>query len=337
LLLSARTILLAIGLAGITVNPVFSQTPAMELSSASAPLSLEAEPPPTPYPRVVQLTTEFSPTLPTEPQVAQLIAETQSSSPPLSSSPSTSPSSNAQSSQYLIAPHPAPKERVNPYTTTFILNDMPVSHLSEWEVTAGYDFGDQRTNNPSLTGLVKLDGKITESLTRNNVYTVDQRGVYLQLSTVRKSREVTTDRIEPQTLLGLREQLSFSATCTLEGSDPNDQCTYTPGLYTDPNSIDPDLLVPTRIVQTSNVGDVVTPESLAAIQQPGFQRGANGQEIGIDLYFPNAGGTAGKPKFLVRKCIKIHLRSRCLECDRLCKLTIANPHWASPFVAGTGL
>lgn len=39
----------------------------------------------------------------------------------------------------------------------------------------------------------------------------------------------------------------------------------------------------------SNVGDIVTPESLEFMKLPGFQRGANDQELGIDFFFPNPG------------------------------------------------
>ena len=86
---------------------------------------------------------------------------------------------------------------------------------------------------------------------------------------------------------------SLTAPCVGQPDSATEQCTYTPGLITDRNSIDPQFLVPTRIDQTADVFEVVTPESLAVIGLPGFQTGANGQQIGLDLYFPNAGALPG--------------------------------------------
>ena len=70
-------------------------------------------------------------------------------------------------------------------------------------------------------------------------------------------------------------------------------CTYLPGLKTDESSIDPQKLIPTQIPSTSLFGDVVSPASLLAIQATGFQGGANGQLIGLDLYFPRIGAQSG--------------------------------------------
>ena len=117
--------------------------------------------------------------------------------------------------------------------------------------------------------------------------------MYLQLGTVRRERKVTTTLTEPNTFFGLQIQLSLVGSCVLPDRNPEEICTYTPGLHTDNNSIDPQTLVPTRINQTSNVGDIVTPESLEFMKLPGFQRGANGQELGIDFFFPNAGSVFG--------------------------------------------
>ncbi|BAZ13276.1 hypothetical protein NIES4071_51150 [Calothrix sp. NIES-4071] len=63
--------------------------------------------------------------------------------------------------------------------------------------------------------------------------------------------------------------------------------------HSENNSINKDTLFPSRIFQTSKFGDVVSPESVEAMKQPGFQMGANGEQYGIDLYFPNTGSTYG--------------------------------------------
>ncbi|MDZ8223579.1 hypothetical protein [Nostoc sp. ChiVER01] len=206
---------------------------------------------------------------------------------------------------YKIPPRIAPNERINPFTTTLPLNGIPISHLTKWELFGGSGFGDDRNVTFDVNGIFKLNSRIQENLTRNNIYTVDQKGTYLQLQTVRQSRKVTVLKKEPQTLFGTQIQMSLTASCLFPGTSSDKQCTYTPGLVTDKNSIDPNFFVPTRIVQTANVGDVVTPESLAVMSLPGFQMGANGQKFGVDFYFPNAGtlpgNTQGNTPFYTRK------------------------------------
>ncbi|MGL5508919.1 MAG: hypothetical protein ACRDB1_04825, partial [Microcoleaceae cyanobacterium] len=151
------------------------------------------------------------------------------------------------------------------------------------------------TDNPLFfRGIIKLTGEVTENLTRQNVYTVDQKARYLQIRNLPYKRTVTTTTIEPQTMNGMEMQMSLIGNCIQPGvNEKNQLCTYTPGLVTDRNSIDPQFFVPTRVAQTSNVGDVVTPASSANMTRPGFQSGANGQILGVDLYFPNTGAYAG--------------------------------------------
>ena len=87
--------------------------------------------------------------------------------------------------------------------------------------------------------------------------------------------------------------MSLTANCIFPDT-PNDQkCSYTPGLLTERNSIDPNFLVPTRISQTAQPGKIVQPETLAFMERPGFQGGTNTQPIGLELYFPNAGAFPG--------------------------------------------
>ncbi|MGB3641802.1 MAG: hypothetical protein WBA39_30130, partial [Rivularia sp. (in: cyanobacteria)] len=211
-------------------------------------------------------------------------------------------------SEYIISPTIAPKEKIHPFTTTLPLNDIPISHLTEWEFYTGATFGDNTNISISAGGIVKVDGRIIESLTKDNVYTVDQKGSYLQLQRIRETRKIELTRNEPQTMTGMQMQMSFTASC-LVGEDIEEiedkKCSYTPGLITDRNSIDPDFFVPTRIVQTANMNEVVTPESLAFMQLPGFQTGANKQKVGLDLYFPNSGAfpgnTQGNQVFYERK------------------------------------
>jgi hypothetical protein len=196
--------------------------------------------------------------------------------------------------QYIIPPRPANPDQLEPKSTSFILNETPISHLTKWEFTATKPFADQTENPVFFRGILKLTGEVRENLTRQNVYTVDQKARYLQIRNIPYKRTVTTTTIQPQTMNGLEMRMSLIGNCLQTDVIITDQlCTYTPGLVTDRNSIEPEFFVPTKVDQTSNVGDVVTPASSANMTRPGFQSGANGQILGVDLYFPNTGAYAG--------------------------------------------
>ncbi|MEL6459309.1 MAG: hypothetical protein AAFQ91_13780 [Cyanobacteria bacterium J06621_15] len=218
---------------------------------------------------------------------------------------SNSNSSSSSSSKYILPPTVAAPEKIHPFTTTLPLNQIPISHLTEWELYGGATFGDDNNTRIAADGIVKISGQVTESITKDNIYTVDQKGSYLQLERIRQNRKIELTRNEPHTMLGMQMQMSFVASCLTGENIEGKKCSYTPGLITDRNSLDPDFFLPTRIVQTSNMSEVVTPESLAVMQLPGFQTGANGQQIGLDLYFPNAGAfpgnTQGNQVFYERK------------------------------------
>ncbi len=91
----------------------------------------------------------------------------------------TSPDPN-----YIIPPRIAPKEKINPGTTTLPLNDIPISHLTEWQLSALQAFAETTNSELFLNGTLKIRSRVIESLTRDNIYTVDQRGSYFQLRTV---------------------------------------------------------------------------------------------------------------------------------------------------------
>ena len=198
-------------------------------------------------------------------------------------------------SNYRIAPHIVDKKNLHPLTTGLNLGGIPINHLTELEILSSYNynFGESITGNFDFTALMTLDLQVEESLTIDNIITIEQTGNYVQLGTIKKRYEVTETVKEPQTLLGFELQLSLLGSCESLGINSDNQCVYTPGLQTDRTSIDPDSLVPTRVIHGSKFGEVVTPESLAVISNPGFQTGANGQSIGFDLFVPNSGGTFG--------------------------------------------
>jgi hypothetical protein len=194
---------------------------------------------------------------------------------------------------FIIAPQVINNKNVPQFTTTIPLNGTKINHLTEWKFTGNTAFGDNRNNSFDVNALLKINSQIEQSLTKNNIFSIDYRGDYLQLQTVRKKREIIYNRTEPQTLLGTEIQLSLTGSCLIGNVNPNQQCTYIPSIVTDKNAIDPNTLLPTRLSQNSKLGDVVTPESIAAMKQPGFQLGANGQEYGTNLFFPKAGAVYG--------------------------------------------
>ncbi|MEM6446316.1 MAG: hypothetical protein AAF704_07090 [Cyanobacteria bacterium P01_D01_bin.123] len=194
---------------------------------------------------------------------------------------------------YKIPPQIVPNERVPPVLTILPLNGTAISHLTEWEVAPRYLFGEQIRDYLSIDGIYAIDSEVEQALTRDNVFISEQRGQYLQLRIVTTDREVEVAQSEPVTIVGMRVQESFTGTCRAVGksvSDPNQQCTFTPALVVLEDSIDPDFLFPTRIEQPGNVGDVISPETLEILKQPGFQNeGVNGEVVGLDLFFPNVG------------------------------------------------
>ncbi|PHV63271.1 hypothetical protein [Cyanobacterium aponinum] len=197
---------------------------------------------------------------------------------------------------YRIPPRIVPKDKVSQETTSFSLNGVAVSHLTEWQILGGSTFGDNINYQPSFNSIFTLSSQVEESLSNDNIFVRKHTGSYLQVRTIRSKKTITTTTKIPQTLLGFQLQLSLTGDCDLFylGSNTTDQCTLTPGVVIDKeDNINPETLLPRNISQTSRVGTVVSQENLNFIRQPGFQRGIEGQEIGIDLYIPNAGAVFG--------------------------------------------
>jgi hypothetical protein len=198
--------------------------------------------------------------------------------------------------RYQIAPRTVDLAKLNPALTQIVVNDVPLTHRSQFEVTGGTDIGDRSTTNPLLNA-TRLDSlEAQESVSNNRIYRTEYRSNYSQLRTVRQQRNIITTIRTPETVFGFRQQISFVGDCIngiVSPTGVKEICTYVPGLKTDESSIDPKTLIPSRIFPTSQFGDVVTPASLLAIKAPGFQGGANGQLLGLDLYFPRVGAEVG--------------------------------------------
>ncbi len=193
---------------------------------------------------------------------------------------------------FINPPKIVPDNKVNPFVTTIPINGNSINHLTKWKFHSGYNFGSDINNHSKFKGIVRINSQIKYSVTKDNVFTSEQTGNYLQLQTVRKNREITTTQKFPQTLQGFELQLTFTGNCIFPDTNSDDQCSYIPTFSTRDN-INPDTFLPSRITVNKNVGEILTPESVEAIEQPGFQTGANGQNVAFDLYIPRAGVVAG--------------------------------------------
>lgn len=197
--------------------------------------------------------------------------------------------------RYQIAPRAVSLKQLNPALTRTVINDVPLTHRSQLEITSGIDSGDRINTNIGLNATRLDNPSAQESVSSNRIYRSEYNSNYSQVRTVRQQRDITTATIAPQKVFGFRQQISFVGDC-INGVGPatgaKQLCSYLPGLKTDESSIDPKTLIPRRFLTPSQFGDVVTPESRLAISAPGFQGGANGQLLGLDLYFPKVGTEA---------------------------------------------
>jgi hypothetical protein len=200
-------------------------------------------------------------------------------------------------SEYIIAPTEVNEEKVPKIITNFPLNGFFLDHTTKFKLNSGYQTGKNSSENLYFNSIFKLDGSVTQSLTKDNIFISDSRGIYLKLKTFNERREVTVTLTQPQTMTGMAMQQTFSGSCGILNnniSDPDSQCSYLPALVTDRNSIDPKTFLPTRIQQLGKIGQEISPENMAVLQQPGFQNtGLKGESFGLDLYWPNIGRFPG--------------------------------------------
>ncbi len=205
--------------------------------------------------------------------------------------------SNPGDNIYKTPPQAVPKDKVPAILTTFSLNDLTVNHLTKAVVNSQFVFGNERTDNLYINALYQVDSQVIQSLSQDNIFTSDFQADYIQLRTINENRQVSIIQSQPQTLRGFELQQTFIGPCDLVNNNAaisGEQCNLLPPLVVNRNSIEPRFLVPTRIEQLGNIGDVVSPETLAIIKLPGWQnQGVNGEFVGIDLYLPNIGATPG--------------------------------------------
>ena len=187
--------------------------------------------------------------------------------------------------RFIIAPQVLDPRVVDPFSTQFVLNGNKVSHFTTTVVTAGFESGNFRNTDLSFD-LYRLIGvKNIQSVTADRVVRVNTQIEVAGIRSVVQRQDIAVSVAQPQTLLGVRQQISLDADC-LDGSGRT--CTYLPGVKIDESVIDSRKLQPTGAKITSQYGDVISPASVAAIREPGFQGGING-ETGLEIYVPAIG------------------------------------------------
>ena len=188
--------------------------------------------------------------------------------------------------RFIIAPQVLDPQLVDPFSTQFVFNGNKVSHLTTTVANTGYESGNFRKSDLNFDVYKLIGAKNIQSVTADRVVRVNTQFEVGGVRTVTQNQDTTVSVTQPQTLLGFRQQISLDASC-LDGSGRT--CTYLPGIKIDDSVIDRNKLQPTSTKITSQFGDVISPASVAAIREPGFQGGTNGENYGIDLYVPAVG------------------------------------------------
>jgi hypothetical protein len=186
----------------------------------------------------------------------------------------------------LIPPKAVDPQQVDPFSTQFVLNGDKISHLTSTVAKSGFESGNFRTSDLNFNVYQVIRADNIQRVTKDRVVRVNTQIESVGINSVAQSREITTVTSTPQTLLGVRQQVSLAAKCQ---ANSEQTCTYLPGISIDDSTIDPRKLQPTGVKITSQYGDIISPTSLATIEQPGFQGGANGERFGVDLYLPAVG------------------------------------------------
>jgi hypothetical protein len=187
--------------------------------------------------------------------------------------------------RFIISPRELDPTTVDPFSTQFILNGDKISHYTPTIVKTGYESGNFRTSDLNFGVYKVIKAENIQSVTQDVVLRVDSQIESVGVRSIDRQRDLSVAVSQPQTLLGVRQQISLDGDC-LDGSGRT--CTFLPGLKIDESNLNRQLQ-PTGVTVTSQFGDVISPASVAATREPGFQGGANGENYGIDLTVPAIG------------------------------------------------
>jgi hypothetical protein len=205
---------------------------------------------------------------------------------PAVSSPNAPMAPTVRDPQYIITPRELAPTSVDPFSTQFILNGDKISHYTPTIVKAGYESGNFRNQDFNFSAYRVISANNIQSVTNDVVLRVNSNIEAVGIRSVESENDITVAIAKQQTLLGARQQISLDGDCQ---DNSGRICTYLPGITIDDSVIDPRKLQPTGVKITSQFDDVISPASVAAIREPGFQGGAKGENFGIDIYVPAIG------------------------------------------------
>jgi hypothetical protein len=287
----------------LLANQAQAQTPSPDLPVDAPTAQLT-----TPVPTSIEVPLIAPIIIPPLPQITQFIPlnsiltqeliPAPNNTPAIPSINAPTPPQPARDPRFIIAPKELDAQVVDPFSTQFVVNGNKISHLTTTVVNSGYESGNFRTSDLSFDVYKLIGAKHTQSVTTDRVVRVNSQLEVGGVRSVAQNQDIAVAVSQPQTLLGFRQQISLDGNC-LDGSGRT--CTYLPGIKIDDSVIDRNKLQPTGVNITSQFGDVISPTSVAAIRQPGFQGGANGENYGIDLNLPAVGlvsPPAGTPTVL---------------------------------------
>ncbi len=144
---------------------------------------------------------------------------------------------------------------LNPRYSTVYLDTMPVSHLSDLEVSTNILSGDFTVRDTGFEILQNLGSGIGATV-EDNVLTTEFYGNFLQVKTAQQLREVTTTLEVPITIQGFRLRLSLTGSCDLvpldeqspEALEDGAVCSYIPPIKLVYEDTEPTNLIPVDIL-----------------------------------------------------------------------------------------
>ncbi|ABA81538.1 hypothetical protein GQF56_21515 [Rhodobacter sphaeroides] len=187
--------------------------------------------------------------------------------------------------------------RVVPLTGRFVLNDEYFDYGQGPKFSALSLAGSSREWDLEISGTHPIHQSVHETVSEQ-LYLREQEGWYFQLRNVDRRRTTKVTRREAVDIYGFQLDLTVTGGCFFPESAPGTYCTYTPSVAVDPDSINPDTLIPGAFIFGEDTGAVISQETHEALKAEGFQRGLDGgdETVGVSLSVPNSGYEASESR-----------------------------------------
>ncbi|ODM43328.1 hypothetical protein [Cereibacter johrii] len=180
--------------------------------------------------------------------------------------------------------------RVVPLTGRFVINGETLDYGQGPSLSVLSLSGSSRDWDVEISGIHPIRQSLREQV-GSDLYLREQTGWYFQATNVDRRRSVSVTRREAVDIYGFQLDLTVTGGCFFPDSAPDSYCTYTPSVEIDPESIDPDTLIPGAFIFGEEAGGEISQETHEALKAEGFQRGVDGGEevVGLSLAVPNSG------------------------------------------------